>query len=143
MVVGCAQAGRLGILDVTGLSAGPPELAQCCQSHIRPPPPRGSVGPVCVNIFSIILRTFILVLSTALLALGHNNTGICWPPLAWAESTNNKLDICVYAELEILCNVLSRLELVRENREQMGGNQMYPKCSFSPCLFFKDMKSLS
>lgn len=54
----------------------------CCQSPIMVPGGAGGWSPAearCVNIFSIILRTFILVLSTALLAREHNNTSICWP----------------------------------------------------------------
>ena len=78
---------------------------------------------VCVNIFSIILRTFILVLSLHCW-LWDTTTLASAGLLPLVESTNNKLDICVNAEPEILCHVLSRSELVRENREQMGGNQM-------------------
>ena len=120
----------------------------CCQSPIMVPGGAGGWSPAetrCVNIFSIILRTFILVLSTALLAREHNNKH--QHLLAW-ESTNNKLDICVYAELEIfLCNVLSRLELVRGRTENRWEEERQPDVaemlSVSPCLFFKDMTSLS
>ena len=123
--VGCGHCVHLGIRDVTAqcwLHSSPAHLCHLAANHPSCAP-GGWPVLVCVNIFSIILRTFILVLSLHCW-LWDTTTLASAGLLPLVESTNNKLDICVNAEPEILCHVLSRSELVRENREQMGGNQM-------------------